>query len=307
MRPHGSIVAASLLFLVALGCASTSREQGPLAVAYAERAGVVEAAAPAADVPSDGPTARTVYWCPMRGNPCDEVDYGAPGSCGTCGMALWTQARYVAYHVDLRSKQKTVGILLYPGFEVLDVYGPVEIWGYVPEFKLITVAEQKGLVSSTQGLSTLADYDFDDAPALDILLVPGGNGTLVEIENDALREFLRERHAVAEITTSVCSGSFLLARAGILDGRKATSNKLLFAMARQQSDRVDWIESARWVDDGETITSSGVSAGIDMALHLVARLYGEPRAREIAGWAEYVWNADPDNDPFAGRALPAGN
>ena len=130
-------------------------------------------------------------------------------------------------------------------------------------------------------------------------MVPGGMGTLRQLENRPLLDFIKARHQEAEITTSVCSGSWLLAQAGILDGRKATSNKLYLDAAVKQNPQVQWVKKARWVDDGNVITSSGVSAGMDMALYLIKRLYGQDRATEIAGWTEYHWNQDPGHDPFA--------
>ena len=189
---------------------------------------------------------------------------------------------------SLQENAKNVGVVLYEGFELLDVFGPLEMWAYVPEFKLIMIAEQAGPVKSGQGVSVIADYGFADAPELDILMVPGGAGTFPELKNQTMLEFLRTRHEQADITTSVCSGSALLAKAGILDGRKATSNKQFFSLATEQSENVEWIWEARWVDDGDVITSSGVSAGIDMALHLISRMYGEAAAQAIADGTEYV-------------------
>ncbi len=97
---------------------------------------------------------------------------------------------------------------------------------------------------------------------------------------------------------SVCSGSWILAKAGLLDGRRATSNKIFFELATQQSDKVEWIDEARWVEDGSIFTSSGVSAGMDMALAVIASLFGKEAALKVAIGTEYVWNQDPDNDPF---------
>ena len=250
-------------------------------------------------------TTTAVFWCPMRGNPCAMKDYPAAGACDDCGMALITEAAYEAQVAERKKNAKTVGIVLYEGFEVLDVFGPIEMWGYVKEFNVVTVAEKAGAVRSTQGIEVVAQYSFEDCPPIQILMVPGGLGTTRELENTALLDFLRKRHADTEITTSVCSGSALLARAGLLDGHKATSNKLFFERATAQSDKVDWIREARWVDDGKVITSSGVSAGMDMALHLVRRLYGDARARQIASGAEYIWNDDAANDPFVQLAHPA--
>ena len=281
----------------------TNREEYGAAIADGVPA-YVKAALDPGITPAEG-TSPAVFWCPMRGAPCAVKDYSAAGSCDDCKMALITKSAYEKQAAEREKNSKTIGIVLYDGFEVLDAYGPIEMWGYVKEFNIVTVAEKAGPVRSTQGVETVATYSFDDCPPLHILMVPGGIGSMRELENEALMNFLRARHADTEISTSVCSGSALLARAGLLDGHKATSNKLHFERATEQSDKVEWIREARWVDDGKVITSSGVSAGMDMALHLVRRLYGEARAQQIAAGAEYLWNQDASNDPFAASAHPA--
>lgn len=194
---------------------------------------------------------------------------------------------------------RTLGAILYNDFELLDLYGPLEMFGSLgKDIRIVTVAEQTGPVKSTQGPSTLAEYSFSDCPPCDLLLLPGGIGTIPELENPALLTFLRERGASTDTTMSVCSGSALLAKAGLLDGRKATSNKLFFNLASSQSERVDWVEEARWVEDGPFVTSSGVSAGTDMALGVISKLYGRERAEEVAMMTEYEWQSDPHRDPF---------
>ena len=197
------------------------------------------------------------------------------------------------------ARSRTLGAVLYPQFELLDLYGPLEMFGSLgPELSIATVAEARGAVASAQGPEALARFDFADCPPLDLVLLPGGIGTLAQLDNAALHAFLRERAAKAALTMSVCSGSAILARAGLLDGRRATSNKMFFQLAASQSDRVDWVERARWVEDGSFMTSSGVSAGMDMALAAIARLFGRERAQRIADATEYEWHTDPDRDPF---------
>lgn len=240
-----------------------------------------------------------LYWCPMRGRPCDMTDFQAAGTCPDCGMALITKAAYDELEAAGAATSKTIGVVLYRGFELLDVSGPVEMWANVPDFRIVFVAEKAGPVTSMQFARITADYAFEDCPKLDILMVPGGMGTLKELQNERLIAFLKQRSSEVAITTSVCSGSALLAKAGVLDGHKATSNKKYFSVATAQSKNVEWIRQARWVDDGAVITSSGVSAGIDMALHLIRRLYDEESAAQIAQATEYIWNQDADNDPFA--------
>lgn len=206
--------------------------------------------------------------------------------------------------------QMTLGVLLYPGFEVLDVFGPVEMFLNVPndQLRVVMVAEkageavQAGTVADQgtyTGPKVLADYGYDDAPHLDLILVPGGIGTFPALSNQKLLDFLKDRAAKAQITTTVCSGSGIAARAGLLDGRKATSNKEFYTIITSQAPKVNWVPNARWVDDGNMVTSSGVSAGIDMALAVIERLYGEEMAVGIAKSTEYAWHRDADVDPFA--------
>jgi transcriptional regulator GlxA family with amidase domain len=196
-------------------------------------------------------------------------------------------------------KTLTLGVILYNQFELLDVYGPLEMFGSIgPELRIVTVAQDAGNVASTQGPKTVAEYGFENSPPLDLILLPGGMGTLPELNNEVMLTFLRQRSAQARVTMSVCSGSAILAKAGLLDGRRATSNKQFFVLATSQSDKVQWIEQARWVEDGNFVTSSGVSAGIDMALAVIARLYGQERAELIAAGTEYDWHQDPNWDPF---------
>ncbi|MBT5700849.1 MAG: DJ-1/PfpI family protein [Gammaproteobacteria bacterium] len=199
-----------------------------------------------------------------------------------------------------------LGAVLYEGFELLDMFGPLEMFTAVaPEvLQVVMIAEKKGAVKAGSMANSpmptcIADYGFDDAPDLDLILVPGGIGTFAELENDKMLSFLRDRAEKAQITASVCSGSALLAKAGLLDGHRATSNKMFFNLAVTQSDKVAWIEAARWVEDGKFVTSSGVSAGIDMALAIIARLFGNEVAETIAKGAEYIWHREADVDPFA--------
>jgi transcriptional regulator GlxA family with amidase domain len=197
-------------------------------------------------------------------------------------------------------KTRTLGIVLYPRFELLDVYGPVEMFGNVgSKLKVVMVAQAAGPVPSAQGPKVVADYGFDNCPDLDLILVPGGIGTVQQLGNVRALDWLRQRAGRAEIVMSVCTGSALLARAGLLDGRRATSNKQHFGFAVAQGPKVNWVKEARWVDDGDRVTSSGVTAGIDMALHVIARLYGEATAQRLADGTEYRWHRGPTPDPFA--------
>lgn len=195
---------------------------------------------------------------------------------------------------------RRLAAVLYPDFEVLDLYGPLEMFGSLrAEVEVLTVAETAGPVRSYQGPATVAEESFETAPDCDLLLVPGGMGTLPQLGNEALIAYLQQAAARAECVMSVCTGSALLARAGLLDGRKATSNKLYFNLAAAQSSAVDWVEAARWVTDGKFVTSSGVSAGTDMALGVIADILGRDAALQVARYTEYQWHEDAADDPFA--------
>jgi transcriptional regulator GlxA family with amidase domain len=170
------------------------------------------------------------------------------------------------------------------------------------DFTIHLISEQATTVSSTQGPRSMIDDHFADGRAYDLLLVPGGKGTRREVGNKRLLDWLAGAAERAEIVASVCTGSALLAKAGLLDGKRATTNKLAFDWVASQGPKVDWQRSARWVEDGKFWTSSGVSAGTDMALALIARLCGIERAHEAADWAEYIWNEDSSDDPFAVEA-----
>jgi transcriptional regulator GlxA family with amidase domain len=194
---------------------------------------------------------------------------------------------------------KTLGIVLFPGFETLDVFGPLEMFGMLTEqLSIVLISEQKGLIKSVQGQETQTNFSWSDAPHLHYLLVPGGIGTRTEVNNEPLINWIKNRSATADLTLSVCTGAALLARAGVLDGHKATTNKLAFDWVKTQGPKVDWIKTARLVDDGTVITSSGISAGIDMSLYVISRLFGEEIRNKIAKKAEYILNTDPSNDPF---------
>jgi transcriptional regulator GlxA family with amidase domain len=204
---------------------------------------------------------------------------------------------------------KRVAVVLFDGFTVLDVYGPVQAFGSCrvarPDgtprriFEIFTVADRPGPVRSGEGPATYADYAFADAPAPDILLVPGGFGTRVAVGDDAFLAKLGAASRRAPVTATVCTGSALLARTGLMDGRPATSNKIAWDWVLEQGPRVLWKRKARWVDDGDLVTSSGVSAGIDMTLALIARLHGRDMALSAARNMEYVWRESPEDDPFA--------
>lgn len=196
-------------------------------------------------------------------------------------------------------QQRTVGILVFDGVEVLDFCGPFEVFattvmpGADPldeaarPFRVLTIAEKAGAVRCTGGLLVQPHHTIADHPPLDILVVPGGYGTRREVSNDRLLDWIAGQNERTELTTSVCTGTFLLAARGILDGLPATTHWASIERLRMTYPAVEVREGVRFVDNGRVLTSAGVSAGIDMALHVVGRLLGEEVASTTARRMEY--------------------
>lgn len=193
-----------------------------------------------------------------------------------------------------------VGVVLFDRFEVLDVFGPLELLGVLPDrFDLSMIGPSVGPIRIAQGPEVLAGDRYAESPVPDIVLIPGGIGTRSLVEDGAFLAWLADWADSTQLVTSVCTGSGVLAAAGLLDGYRATSNKRAFSWAESQGLRVDWIRQARWVADRDRWTSSGVAAGMDMTLVLLAPLHGDELAARVADGVEYDWHRDSSWDPFA--------
>ncbi len=193
---------------------------------------------------------------------------------------------------------RTVNILIFDDVEVLDFAGPFEVFnvaGHVrgeKPFRVYTVAEKPGPVTTRGGLSVNPAYTVENCPPADILVVPGGYGTRREMLNDALTGWIAGAAARAELTASVCTGSILLAKAGLLDGVEATTHHRALDVLAQAGPQTTVIADRRVIDNGRVITSGGISAGIDMSLYVVARLLGADVAAETAHYMEYDWHPE---------------
>lgn len=196
---------------------------------------------------------------------------------------------------------RTVGILIFDDVEVLDFCGPFEVFSTarpvgihsddVALFKALIIAEEDRVITCRGGLLVQPHHTIENAPPLDILLVPGGQGTRRERHNQKLLDWISQRDRQTELTTSVCTGAFLLAERGLLDQRRATTHWGSIEWMRENYPNITMLSDQRVVDEGHIITSAGVSAGIDMSLHVVARLHGLDTARWTARRMEYDWHA----------------
>jgi transcriptional regulator GlxA family with amidase domain len=193
-----------------------------------------------------------------------------------------------------------LGAVLFEGFELLDVFGPLEMFGMLrDDIEIEMLGSAIGLAASAQGPRTEIQTYLPDCRDLDILLIPGGRGTRQVVEDRGFLDHIIRLSSNARYVTSVCTGAAILAKTGLLDGRRATTNKLAWEWATSQGPRVHWVPEARWIVDGKFITAAGVSAGIDMALGLIETIFDRERAENVARQAEYEWHDEPDWDPFA--------
>lgn len=194
-----------------------------------------------------------------------------------------------------------VGGILFERFELLDFFGPLEMFGLMESDAAITVlGPVPGPIVSSGGPSGVAEKGMAESrEGFDVLLIPGGIGTRTVMRNPDFMNELRRLAEASRIVATVCTGSFLLARTGLIDGRRATSNKRVFGEVIAHAPKVNWIARARWVEDGKYFTSSGVSAGMDMTLAVIAKLRGREKSLEVASKAEYEWHEDSSWDPFA--------
>ncbi len=200
--------------------------------------------------------------------------------------------------------RKRVGIVLFEDIEVLDFCGPFEVFSTtrlhednrreeVSPFEVLLVAESPGPVTTTGGMMVLPHHTFETCPRLDVIVCPGGWGTRRELKNPVMLDWLRARAAEAETVTSVCTGAMLLGHAGLLDGLHATTHWRSLDWMRDSFPRVAVEYDKHFVEDGRVFTSAGISAGIDMALKVVERYFGEGVARATARHMEYPY---PDSD-----------
>lgn len=195
-------------------------------------------------------------------------------------------------------KTRIVSLLIFDDVEVLDFAGPFEVFGIAQSpageahFVVHTVAETTTPVRARNGLTITPTHSFDSVPPADLLVVPGGFGTRPLLDRPAVLDWIRRTAASAEIVASVCTGSLLLAKAGLLAGQRATTHYLRFNLLRELAPTAVVVVDVRFTDNGRVLTAAGISAGIDLSLHLVGRLHGAETAQRTATYMEYHWTND---------------
>jgi len=228
----------------------------------------------------------TAWLCGVCGGSCDTLVFAKPGICPHCGMQLVSQsiaARKTL--IENYKKEMTICFYLQDGVEVLDFAGPMEVFAYAG-FHVFTVSRTKAPIVAQGILRIIPDYSIEDAPPADVMAFFGGN-TGPSSKDSAILSWIRKRKTSTSYFFSVCTGAFIIGRAGVLDNLTATTFHASIENLRKALPGTKVLSDTRFVDNGNVITTAGISAGIDGALHLVAKLKGEEMAKEAARYMEY--------------------
>lgn len=196
------------------------------------------------------------------------------------------------------SKQRTVAIYIHDDVEVLDFCGPFEVFGAASDndgqaFRVFTVAKTAAPISTNNGMKIIPNYDFSNCPILDILLIPGGRTGVILNDPDAM-DWIKKQTDQIEYSLSVCTGALVYGKLGLLDGLSSTTHYSAYERLQEIAPKTTVRPGARYVDNGRIITSAGVSAGLDMALHVVSKLVSEESALATARYMEYEWRRVPE-------------
>lgn len=194
-----------------------------------------------------------------------------------------------------------VGIFLFDNVELLDFAGPYEVFSVTSElndyglFNVFSITQDGTGIKSVNGLKLIPDYSFADHPHIDILIIPGGVGTKSEMAKEPVLEWVKRNYEIAKITFSVCSGARVLGRLGILDNKECITHHEVIPHLREIAPKAKINPDRRFTDTGKVMTSAGISAGIDLSLYIVAKLYGEAVKNKTIVYMEYGdWNENPN-------------
>ena len=227
------------------------------------------------------------YVCPpCNDGACDNIAHDEAGKCPACGMKLIKKVN-----------MKNVAIFIHDGVEILDFSGPGEVFAAARPtdgaFHVYTVSLSTDPIVSQGFVKILPEYSIDNCPKPDIIVLPGGNTGPVA-KNPKVIDWVKTHGPDLDVILSVCTGAFILQKTGLLDGKKATTWHGALSSFKSVATKTEVLENTRWVDNGQVVTTAGVSAGIDGALRIVEKMFGRPVAKATARYMEYdKW--DPED------------
>ena len=230
------------------------------------------------------------YVCPPCGCGNDDKVHDKPGYCSVCGMQLVLKGAAAQPASQGPPNRKKAAILIFEGVQIIDYTGPYEVFGQ-SGMEVFTVAVKPEMISTAMGMKVTPHYTLENAPAAEVLLIPGG-GVANTQEDPNVIKWIQERAKQAEYVVSVCNGAYILAKTGLLDGLTATTFYDLLDGLPAIAPKVKVVRDRRYVDNGKFITTAGISSGIDGSLYVVSKLFGKARAQMAALNMEYDWKAD---------------
>jgi copper(I)-binding protein/putative intracellular protease/amidase len=230
------------------------------------------------------------YVCPPCGCGSDDKVHDKPGFCEVCGMPLIVKGSQAAAPAQAPQARKKVAILIFDNVQIIDYTGPYEVFGSAG-LEVFTVATSTATITTNMGMKVTPHYALNDAPAADVLLIPGG-GVVATQQDPNVIKWIQERSKQAEYVLSVCNGAYILAKTGLLDGLTATTTAPLIDGLKNVAPKVKVVRDQRYVDNGKFITTAGLSSGIDGAIYVVSKMFGMARAQLTALRMEYDWKGD---------------
>lgn len=232
---------------------------------------------------------ETTYFCPPCGASCDTITYKKPGRCSHCNMELVANTKEAQMTMLEKQKQgrRRIAVYIHEGMEILDFAGPVEVFTHTG-FEVYTVGVTKEPIVSQGVVKITPEYTIDNCPQPDIIAFFGGNAARAA-QNGKVIDWLKNNESKTELIFSVCTGAFFLAKAGLLDGKKATTFHDAIESLQKEAPKAMIVEGVKYVDAGKIVTSAGVSSGIDGALYVVSRLMNQEVAEATARYMEFNW------------------
>jgi transcriptional regulator GlxA family with amidase domain len=226
------------------------------------------------------------FYCEPCNNSCDTIAHDKPGTCDHCGMRLIARKDSEVQELKkIASERPNVAIFIHDGVELLDFAGPGEVFS-VSGFNVFTVAATEDPITSQNFVNIKPQYSIKNCPKPDIIVLPGG-ATNIPMQNNEVIEWIKKSVPATTVTLSVCTGAGLLSKAGLLDGKTVTTFHNYIDELQRITPSAKVVRDTRFVDNGTIVTTAGVSAGIDGALHVVAKLKGKEVARRTVEYMEY--------------------
>lgn len=243
-------------------------------------------------IEGDLPKDQIIYFCSPCGCSEDGKYLSDAGTCSVCHMEL-QPALIGLERENSPTPRPTVGIFLFNGADIMDVSGPLSVFEHAG-FQVITFGKQKEMTRIGMNIELMPDFEMGSLPTIDVLVLPGGGLSESNPGDEKVVNFLKQRKDSTEVILSVCSGAFFLGEAGLLDNHQSTTFAGLLPRLESQYPKSEVLNNVKYADNGQIVTSAGLSSGIDASFHVVSKFYGIGRAQEIANHMEYPWKREHD-------------